>query len=211
LLADLGAQFSPVQQTAIDSLGDSDSQVVQNAALALQRWGSKAAEPALWQRLQRFHAEWEGRENELRASPDYQSAAGRGAQLEQALVAAISKGANWITSPDRLARLAELVWTTEPARQIKEWAERWKGPAAIETYWVPARNPKFSVLQYTELTEGQLDAKLAQLPHSIELRWHFWLPGQISPAVSMQQQEAVYERVRADAAAHGMVVEKGNQ
>jgi hypothetical protein len=42
----------------------------------------------------------------------------------------------------------------------------------------------------------------------MELQWQFWPAGTISPPVSMEKQEAAYERVRAAVAAHGIVIGK---
>jgi hypothetical protein len=211
LLQGLGAELPKAQQSAIAALDDPDPDLVQDAVLALGRWGSSDAEAALWGRLQRFHEQWAGREDQLRSTPDYQSPGSRGAALEQGLVFAIARGTNWICPPDTLARLAELVWTQGNIQQIDSWIKQWKlGPALISPTWFPEDNPTFSVLQYDSLTEDQLRAKVAQLPRGIQLRWQFWQPGQISPPVSMAKQEAFYERVRADAEQHGIILGKAN-
>jgi hypothetical protein len=210
-LQNLGAEFSKVQRSAIDALDDPDPDLVQDAVLALGRWGSSDAETPLWGRLRRFHEEWAGREDQLRSTPDYQSPGSRGAALEQWLVFAIAKGTNWICPPDKLARLAELVWTKSQKQQIEGWMEQWKqGSALISPRWFPEDAPAFAVLQYDTLTEDQLRAKVAQFPSGMQLRWQFWQPGQISPPVSMAKQEAFYERIRAEAERHGVILEKAN-
>jgi hypothetical protein len=212
LLEDLGDRLPKAQQSAIDALNDPDAEVALSAARALGRWGSKDAEPALWERLKRVHKEWEGRQDELRLSLDPKNAGSRGEALEQALVTAIGAGTSWACPPDKLARLSELVWTKVQKRQIEGWAKQWEqGSAVIETTWFPEDTPTFSVLQYTSLTEDQLVAKVAQLPQSMELQWRFWPAGTISPPVSMEKQEAAYERVRAAAAGQGIVITKADR
>jgi hypothetical protein len=111
----------------------------------------------------------------------------------------------------KLARLAELVWNKGQMQQIEGWITEWKrGSALISSSWFPEDNLTFSVLQYSQLTEEQVRAKLAQFPRGTQLRWQFWQPGQISPAVSITKQDAVYERMRATAEQHGIVLIKVN-
>jgi hypothetical protein len=207
LLPDLDDQLPKVQPIAIGALDDPDPEVARSAVRALGRWGSKEAEAVLWERLKRFHKEWAGREDSLRFSPDGKSAGSRGAMLEQDLVTAIGQGTNWLAPPEKLALLKDLVCTREQAQLIEGWIQQWKlGAATIDSYWVPEDRPTFSILQYTGLTEDQLRIKVAQLPHDIDLQWRFWNSGE----PSLEKQEEVYQRVRADAAANGVVINQTN-
>jgi hypothetical protein len=211
LLQSLGDELPKAQRSAVEALDDSDPELVQDAVLALGRWGSADAEGALWARLRRFHEEWTGREDQLRPAPDYTSPGSRGAALEQGLVSAIAGGSNWICPPNQLARIAELVSTKGESRQIENWIRQWKqGPALIDPSWFPENRRTFSVLQYVALTEDQLLGKLAQFPQGTELLWQFWQPGQISPPVSMAVQEALYERMRSAAEEHGVTLGRAN-
>jgi hypothetical protein len=211
LLQDLGDQLPQVQEIAIDALTDPDPEVVQDAAISLGRWGTKEAEAPLWARLQRFHKDWAGREDQLRMTPDYQSPGSRGAALEQGLVSAIAGGHGWVCPPDKLARIAELVWTNALHQQIETWTKLWQqGPALINPGWYPEEKPTFSVLQYVSLTEDQLREKLGQFPPGMQLLWQFWMPGQISPPVSMAKQEVSYEQMRDVVEKHGITLGKAN-
>jgi hypothetical protein len=211
LLQTLGDELPQAQQSAIEALQDPDSEVVGDAALALGRWGSGGAEAALWARLQRFHEEWTGRENQLRMTPDYRSPGSKGAALEQGLVSAIASGRGWICAPDKLGELSELVWTNGQRQQIERWVNEWKDVSPlVNPSWFPEDNPSFSVLQYESLTESQLRTKLAQFPRGMQLRWQFWQPGQIAPPVSMAKQEEFYERMRIVAEQHGITLGQAN-
>jgi hypothetical protein len=211
LLEDLGSALPKVQQNAIDALNDSDPEMALGAIRALEHWGTADAEPALWARLQRFHKEWTGREDQLRQTPDYQSPGSRAIALEQALTFAIAKGISWTCGPDKLAKLDALVLTKPQHTQLENWIKWWKQDwTLINPAWYPEDKPTFSVLQYEGLTEDQLRAKVAQLPPGTRLRWQFWPPGQISPPVAMDKQDAVYERVHAAGAQHGVILEKTN-
>jgi hypothetical protein len=211
LLQGLGDQLPAAQESAIAALNDPDPEVVQDAVLALRRWGSAEAEAALWARLERFHQEWAGREDQIRMTPEYQSPGSRAAALEQGLIFAIASGSSWICPPDKLARLAGLALTTEQRQQIENWIEQWKlGPTLITPIYFPENKPTFSVLQYAALTEDQLRAKLGQFLRGTRLLWQFWPPGEISPPVSMEKQQAIYERVRAAAEKNGVELGQAN-
>jgi hypothetical protein len=211
LLQELRDELPKAQQSAIDAIDDPDPELVGNAVQTLGRWGSSDAETALWNLLQRLHQEWEGREDQLRSTPDYQSPGARAAALERELMTAIATGTNWLCPPAKLQRLAELVWVEGHRQEIDGWIKQWKqGSAAVNPIWFPEDSPTFSVLQYVSLTEDQLRAKLLQFPRGTELRWQFWQPGQISPPVGMSKQEAVYERMRAIADEHGVILAKAN-
>ena len=184
VLHDLDDQLPKAQQIALEALYDSDPEVAQSAILALGRWGSKDVEAVLWEQLK-----------QLASSPD--------GKIEQALVTAIGQGTNWLAPPEKLALLKDLVGTRTPAQQIEGWIQQWKlGAAAVDANWFPEDLPTFSVLQYSALTEDQLCIKLAQLPHDLDLQWRYWNSGE----PTIEKQEAVYERVRADAVSHGIVI-----
>ena len=124
-------------------------QSVDGSFAVFGRWGSASAEEALWGRLQRFHEEWTGREDELRSTPDYRSRGARGVALEQALVLAIAGGRTWICPPKKLAQIAELIFTRQQTQQIETWAKDWnQGSALINPNWFPENDRRFSVLQY---------------------------------------------------------------
>ncbi|MGO9130659.1 MAG: hypothetical protein ACLQIS_13125 [Bryobacteraceae bacterium] len=212
LLQSLGTELPQVQQRAIQALDDSDPELVQDAVVALGRWGLADAEAALWARLRRFHQDWAGREGQLRAVPfDRRSPGSQAAALEEALVSSIAQGNGWICPPDKLARLEGLVSTKGQGQQIEGWIRQWEQASAlIMPAWFPEDAPTFSVLQYNSLTEEQLCLKLGQFPRGTQLMLQFWQPGQISPPVSMALQEALYEHMRTVAEKNGVTLGKAN-
>ena len=127
------------------------------------------------------------------------------------VVMAIGTGMNWLCPADKLSRLAGLVSTKGERQRIESWIEQWKqGRALILPSWAPEDNRTFTVLQYSELTEQQLRAKLAQFPRGTELLWQFWQPERISPSVNMAVQEALYESMRSTAEKNGVSLGKAN-
>ena len=209
LLQDLGDKLSPAQQIAIDALDDPDPEVVQDAVIALGNWGTADAEAPLWASLQRLHDEWASRADELHMGPDFNSPTSHAAALEQGLAHAISAGRGWLCPPDKLARLSELLVISNERRQIDGLIKQWNdGTGTIDQQWVPEGSPTFTLLQYVQLTEAQLNAKLEQFPSGTKFAWQFWKPGQISPPVTMAKQEEFYERISAAAQQHGITIAK---
>jgi len=212
LLQELGDQLPKAQQIAIEALNDAEPEVQQDAVIALTRWGTAEAEEPLWKRLERFHDEWSGRVSELRRSPDFRDEGSQAVWLEQSLAQGIAWGNGWICPPEKLARLAKLVLTDYDRRQASNSMDQWKGSThQISSSFYPPDAPRFSLMGYSDLTEDQLRAKVEQFPRGTTLEWLIWLPGQTEPPVDVSRQEEVFERVRSDAASHGLVVVKRMQ
>jgi hypothetical protein len=208
LLQDLGKSLPKVEQVAIGALNDQDLEVANDAALALGRSGTAKAEPALWARLERFHEQWKDREGELRVTPDYNSPIGRATALESTLVNSIATGTSWICGPEKFERLRALA-SPHKQIQISRWSEQWeRGDALILPNWYPEDRLSFGVLQYSDLDEVQFRAKLSEMPKGTILKFQIWKPGQISPPVSMEKQEVVFQSLQSYAAQFGVTIEK---
>jgi len=50
----------------------------------------------------------------------------------------------------------------------------------------------------------------SQLPRGMKVYFQIWKPGQISPPVSMERQEAVFQPLRSRAAQFGMTIEENS-
>jgi hypothetical protein len=208
LLQELADALPKVEPQAISELNDIDLEVANDAALALGHWGTASAEAALWARLKRFHREWQGREGELRATPPYTDPIARAMALESTLVNSIATGTNWICGPEKLAQLGALAFPRQQI-QVATWSKQWaQGQALIFPNWYPEDRLSFGALQYSNLDEQQFRAKLSQLPRGMKLYFQIWKPGQISPPVSMEKQEAVFQALRSHAAQFGVTIEQ---
>ena len=208
LLQELGDDLPKVEPLAIRALDDSDLEVANDAALALGHWGTARAEAALWARLKRFHQQWEGRQDELRVAPPYTDPIGRATSLENTLISSIATGTSWICGPEKLAKLSALA-SPRQQTQVATWSKQWgAGEALISPSWFPEDRLSFGVLQYSNLDEQQFRAKLSQMPGGMKLHFQIWKPGQISPPVSVERQEAVFEALSTYAAQFGVTIEK---
>jgi len=208
LLQDMGKSLPKVQELAIRAIDDPDLEVANDAALALGRWGTAETEPALWARLKRFHQEWQGREGELRVVPDYNSPISRATGFESTLVNSIATGTNWICGPEKLRELRALA-SPRQQMQVDNWSTLWeRGNALIQPNWYPEDQLSFGMLQYSNLDEEQFQAKLSQMPRPMKLYFQMWKPGQISPPISVERQEAVLQALRKHAAQYGVTIEE---
>lgn len=162
----------------------------------------------MWARLKRFHKEWQGRQDELRARPPYTDPIGRATALESTLIQSIATGTNWICGPEKLEWLGELA-SPRQKMQIANWSKAWEqSDALILPIWFPEDRLTFGVLQYSNLDEQQFRAKLSQMPPEMKLYFLIWKPGQISPPVSMERQEEVFDALRTYAAQFGVTIER---
>ena len=122
----------------------------------------------------------------------------------------IATGTNWICGPEKLAQLSALA-SPRQQMQVATWSKQWaRGQALILPNWYPEERLSFGVLQYSNLDEQQFMAKLSQMPPVMKFYFQIWKPGQISPPLSMEKQEAVFQPLRSRAAQFGMTIEENS-
>jgi hypothetical protein len=207
LLQDLGKSLPKVESIAIKALDDPDLELANDAALALGSWGTAKAEAALWARLESFHQDWKGREGELRQTDNYNSPTDRATAFEATLINSIATGTSWICDPRKLDRLSALA-SPRQQLQVSNFRRLWgQDERLIQPNWFPEGTLSFGVLQYSNLDEEQFRLKLSQFPRGTKFKFQLWKPGQISPPVSIERQEAVLQSLRTYAAKFGMSIE----
>jgi hypothetical protein len=162
-----------LEKIAISHLDDPDLDIASNAALMLQRHGSLAAETPLWQRLEKWHADWAGRESELRYDPiahtiPHDSEVG----LEGALADALGRGSAWAVDAGKAQRLLALCITESCRSNVALFLKGVSGKIAIhEGYIQDSNEAGFAVAQYDGLTLEALEDKLAQFPEGTMFSW----------------------------------------
>ncbi len=115
---------------------------------------------------------------------------------------------NWICGPEKLERLRALA-SPRQQMQIAEWSKQWeRSEALILPNWYPEDRLSFGVMQYSNLDEEQFRAKMSQMPKGTKLQFQIWKPGQISPPVSMEKQEAAFQALRMYAMQFGVIIEE---
>jgi hypothetical protein len=161
--------YDPVlEETAIRALDDPDPEVAMTAATMLGKFGSAAAESALWQRYASWNARWAGHESEF----DRMSAEGLDDQTYQLglgdnLTQALATGKSWLTDKGKLQRLADLTKVRRLHQQhldryLKLWEEE---PFTIEVSRDSSPYPfHATVAQYEFQSLAALKEKLIQFP-----------------------------------------------
>lgn len=153
-----------IEQIAIDALNDPSVLVVRNAAEALQRYGSRKAESALWARLEKFHQQWIDKPEELQyrrgASREELEVIG----LEQVLVQSIANGQAWFATADTIHRLKDLSspQIQPELDQALDAIER--GDYSLSLSWFPPGAFFYNVGPYAGRSMAALKEKLAQFP-----------------------------------------------
>jgi hypothetical protein len=89
------------------------------------------------------------------------------------------------------------------------WSKGWeRGEAIILPNWFPKDRLSFGVLQHSTLGKGSSARSCHRYPLGMKLYFQIWKPGQISPPVSMEKQEAVFESLHSHAAQFGVTIEE---
>jgi len=189
-----------VEALAITALEDPSPEVVRYAAEALGRFGSASVEALLWARLEKFHATWKDRYDELRTGPGLSSAHAADNMVEYALMNALSRGDAWICGPDKLERLRSVI---SPARQYEVTGRlaSWQtGQFPIVLSWSSDRRIYFDVASYSGDSIERLARKLQQFPRGSR----FTLPLRADIA---DRHLSELETLRAAAAGAGLELE----
>ena len=123
-------RYDPVlEEIGIQSLDDPDPEVAMTAATMLGKFGSPAAESALWQRYASWSAQWAGHESQL----DITFADGLDEKvyqlgLGQNLMQALATGKSWLSDKTRLQRLSQLTKVRRIQQQLDGYLKIWEDP-----------------------------------------------------------------------------------
>jgi len=177
LLSDISViHYDPVlEEIAIRTLDDRDPQVAADAATALRRFGSAAAEAPLWSAYERWSRRWQGREKQL-AKTELDLGEGiYDLTLGRALCEAIATAQGWLTDQDELHRLARINDLPIVRKQCTDqYLAAWeREPLEISLHPL-GRAFYATVAQYSVASMAELKAKLAQFPagtHFVISRW----------------------------------------
>ena len=153
-----------IEAAAIENLDDPNPSVVIQAAGVLRQHGTSDDEQVLWNRLQRWHDEWQGHDPAELQSPaknedeTWPSPAQVGAELARA----IACGRGWLMTEEKFKRLQELSLTPQSSQDLSmlkhQFEER---QISISTYF-PDGSRHFRVAQYEFESLADFKEKLTQ-------------------------------------------------
>ena len=154
-----------VRQAAIKHLDDSNMVVAIQSAAVLSQHGTLDDESPLWNRLQEWRDEWQGRDPEVEPkNNDADALPIRPVQMELELVRAIARGRGWLMDGDKFKRLQQLCVTQTALRELsslmRESERREIGVSAS----YPIGHHYFRVAQYEFQSFDDFKEKLGQFP-----------------------------------------------
>lgn len=153
-----------VEKIAVARLNGEDNIAAEEAAAALQHYGSAHAEAALWKRLEKLHEKWKDQPEEAMYPQPGAIVMAEDSGLEQALVLAIEGGQGWFADEGTMERLKAL---TSQAMQsgLDSLLDSVKhGEYTLNLGWWPAGTLKYDLGWYSGSGIEALKQKLAQFP-----------------------------------------------
>lgn len=192
--------YDPVlEEIGIQSLDDPDPQVAMTAATMLGKFGSSAAESALWRRYASWSTQWTGRESQLDITfgeglNDKAYQLGLGQNLMQAL----ATGKSWLSDKAKLQRLSELSKVKRIQQQLDGYLKIWEEPDISISFEHNSGPFPFHALvaQYEFQSLDALKEKLAQFPSGTK----FFL----SRPVESTANDQTLAELRTFLSSHGM-------
>jgi hypothetical protein len=170
-------RWSEVEPGIIARLNGPDLNRARQAAETLSKYGSTQAETSLWDRLRKFHEQWEERGNELSMRPGMRADANEAVGFQYGLVEAIGKAPAWLLTDDEVTELESMTLGQE-RDNVKQW--HCTSPVNVNVSFVGDQIIA-SVNQYTATDIASLKAKLAQYPSGTKLSLNiFGSPQQVA-------------------------------
>ncbi len=174
VVAGVAEEYMPpeLEQLAIETLADSDAEVVASTARSLGAHGSSAAEQQLWRRLEQWHQEWRGRESELRDQASADDTLAQPYQIEVALVDALGMASAWLTDSDGLKRLQQLSLSAQGRREVARIIAQQNGTIRVTLNEEDDQLINIGVNQYEFRNMLALKEKLKQYPRGTAFIWN---------------------------------------
>lgn len=153
-----------VKQAAINHLNDPNLKVSIQSAAVLSQHGASEDEPLLWNRLQQWHDEWQGRDPELETRTSDENIPLRPAQVELELVRAIARGRGWLMDTDKFKRLERLCLTQSALQELSSIMRESEGRDISTSSHYGDGTRYFRVAQYEFHLFADFKEKLSQFP-----------------------------------------------
>src|SRR5208337_2928086 len=196
IIGDVASRYMvpEIERVAIAHIQDPNPNVAANAVNMLGDKGSPATEQLLWDRLEKWHATWAGRAEELRNDERNDGET----SLEAALVQALGTGQAWFAGRDKLARLSNLCLSPIGCEWVQAMVAQLSDPPVIKLIVQPRGMQSASVNQYGLDSLDSLRQKLSQFPKGTAFKW----------AVEGPAEDAapVLAEIRAFLKNHGMTL-----
>jgi hypothetical protein len=179
----------------VQLLDHPDATVVEDSANTLREHGSVETKEHLWLRLGRWNKTWEGREKDLRYTPNRNSFHEAEARLEGALTRALAQSRAWVLSARDFERLAAYC-VTKPCRQnVKSWQREQAGQMHIITTGTRWHVGSLQFGSWAALLD-----KVGQFPSGSRFSWS------ASLALTQEEERRLFAELERVAAAAGLQI-----
>jgi hypothetical protein len=191
-------RWSEVEPAIIGQLNGPDLNRARQAAETLARYGSPAAEEAMWKRLRSFHEQWAENESDLHDQTDMPRDASDAISFQFGLVEALGRAQAWVLSDEQVTELENLTLGQE-RENVQRW--HWRSPVDL-TITLSADQHLHADInhQYSAGDIASLARKLAQFKGGT----HF----SIAAFGPQEQLKPALRAVDVAAAEHRLIIEK---
>jgi hypothetical protein len=189
-------RWNEVEPGIIAQLNGSDLNRARQAAETLAKYGSPQAEKALWDRLNRFHAQWLERAGELTDRPGMQKEANEAMDFQYGLVESIGRARAWLLTNEQITELENMTIGQE-RDNVKQWL--WNSPVHLNISSFGDRI-QASIDQYSANDLASLRDKLAQYPYGTKF--------QLSVFSSPENASSARAAISGVVAEHGLQIEE---
>jgi hypothetical protein len=156
----------PLEKLALQLLDHPDATVVEDAANMLRERGSVETRDQLWRRLAGWNKIWEGREKDLRYTPNRNSFHEAEARLEGALTQALARAGAWVLNGEEFDRLASYCVTKQCGQSAGQWRREQDEEMHVRPFAERWHLGSFQLGSWAALLE-----KVAQFPSGSRFGW----------------------------------------
>jgi hypothetical protein len=193
-----------LEEIGIQSLDDPDPEVALTAATMLGKFGSPAAEAALWQRYTTWNGKWAGRESQMvamLADPINENAFQL--SLGQNLAQALATGKSWLSDKNKLQRLLQMTKVRRIQQNLESYLKIWEYEALMITVFNSSRKGFHANLaQYEFHSMHALKEKIALFPSETK-----FMLSTVTPDPTAEDQSLV--ELRSFLTGKGMLIVPG--
>jgi hypothetical protein len=181
---------APLEKFAAAYVMHANVETKMQAAQALGKYGSPAAEAPLWDALRYFHDWWKDRRAQIKDQPQNEF-------LEVELRNALARARHWVATDSDLRTIASLCITERCAMETDLDLRAWQPPMRAEVWLNAGEDFRGSAAQYAGLASvEEMEAKLAQFPKGSRFQLQ----------VNGAGRERIVERLTRFAAARGITL-----
>jgi hypothetical protein len=207
---DLGRRtMSPaIEASALQHLDDPNREVAIQAVVLLRQKGSAKAEQPLMERLERWHAEWQARAEDVQPQIANGMVNGEPMHFELELVRTLVSATAWTLDEDQLKHIEELCLTPNSRQEVQAAIKATDDRTIdVSMWWSDRFYMNFTIGNYrVEASDSieQLKTKLSTMPKGSHFTWKCFTQ-------DTQAETRFFQELKNFLAARGMTLDKPDE